>query len=275
VQKHNLFLAERVACDSEFNRDDLLRFGIAEERLSVLHMPPAIAPPPHRERDSDVVELLFVGRFVPAKGVLDLVRAVVMAVAAGTTDMRVTLVGNPALSSAACLRDINELIHAARLESVVRIVPAPDQAALEDLYAGSDALVIPSYHEGYCMPVLEALLAQCHVIAYDAGNLPYIVNGLGTLVAAGDVQALSQAIAEFVARSHRSRREGSTMMVPTVHGPIAEDEWRRRVAAHLELHSRHAFEAGMAELLRWAAGRTGHDAVLRAVDHARAEAAVG
>jgi glycosyltransferase involved in cell wall biosynthesis len=265
TQRHNLFNAHRVLCDSEFNRDDLVRLGIPEERLSVLHLPPAIVPPPHQVSDEDTVELLYVGRFVQAKGVLDLVRAFAAVVRRGAPPVRLTLVGNPMFSSAQCMDDLAALVTAGGVGSVVHIVPSATQDALAALYARSDALVIPSYHEGYCMPVIEALLSQCHIIAYDAGNLPYIVDGLGTLVPTGDVGALSDAIAEFAERSHQARRQRSPMMVPTPDGPIPEGEWRSRVAAHLERHSAQAFEAGMVDLLRWAALRTGHDTVARAL----------
>ena len=275
VQKHNLFRADRVLCDSEFNRDDLLGFGIPAERLSVLHLPPAIVPPPHRERAGDTVELLFVGRFVPAKGVLDLVRAVTVASRGGTTGMRLTLAGNPVLSSPECMRDLEELVRLGELDGVVRVVPFPDQEQLASLYAGSDALVIPSYHEGYCMPVVEALSAQCHVIAYDAGNLPYIIDGLGTLVRTGNVEALARAIADFVARSQAARRDGTAMMVPTRSGPLTEEEWRHRVAAHLDRHSTRAFRDGMVETLRWIAERTGHRDVVAALDRVAEQAIAG
>jgi glycosyltransferase involved in cell wall biosynthesis len=264
AQKHNLFLADRILCVSEFNRDDLLGFGIPADRLTVLATPPAVVPLQHEAAAGETVELLFVGRIIPAKGVLDLVQALAEVVQGGVTEVRLTVAGNVALSSADCLHEIRELVKTGGLEDHVRIVH-PDDEELGRLYALSDALVMPSYHEGFCVPVVEALSAQCHVIASDAGNLPRTVGGLGTLVPAGDVTALARAIADFAGRVLTARRSGEQMAVPTANGPIPEDVWRRRTADHVAQYSRQAFERGFAEFLAWAAQRSGREAVAEAI----------
>ena len=264
VQKHNLFLAERILCVSQYNRDDLVRFGIPAERLAVVATPPAVVPPPRQPRQDGPVELLFVGRIIPAKGVLDLVRAVAGVVRGGLTDLRLTIAGNAALSSADCLDEIQQMVEAESLQDHVRVVH-PGDAELGRLYARSDVLVMPSYHEGFCVPVIEALSAQCHVIASDAGNLPVTLGGLGTLVPAGDVAALGRAIADLAERLETARHSGMPMEVPTVDGSLSEDVWRRRAAEHVERHSLAAFERGFGDLLAWAAEATGRGSVADAI----------
>ena len=61
-----------------------------------------------------------------------------------------------------------------------------------------DIFVLPTHHEGFCVPILEALVSGCRVIAYDNSNVTSISGGLGTLVLTGDVRALSDAIARTV-----------------------------------------------------------------------------
>ena len=81
---------------------------------------------------------------------------------------------------------------------------------LEDLYHMSHVLAIPSYHEGFCKPVLEALRAGCIPIGYASYNLPAISNGLGRMVPTGDTQALAVSLAEVmdgVAQSFDSPEE--------------------------------------------------------------------
>jgi glycosyltransferase involved in cell wall biosynthesis len=74
VQKHNLFRADSIVTDSEYNREDLLEFGV-QAPIEVVHLPPALSPFPPRTHDPRTVDLLFVGRLVAAKGVIDLMRA--------------------------------------------------------------------------------------------------------------------------------------------------------------------------------------------------------
>lgn len=276
VQKHNLARADMVACVSEFNRDDLLAFGIAPERLRVLHLPPAVHPgtsPPHH---AEVVRLLFVGRFVRAKGVLDLLRAVALARSRGLSGFRLTLAGNALLSAPACLAEMRSMLADSVLQDVVDIVESPDQDELARLYTESDALVIPSYHEGYCMPVIEAMTAGCHVIAYDSGNLPYIVAGLGRMVRAGDVQSLADAIEEFVSTQLAGEHRRGVRQVPTERGLLDEEEWRRAIAAHVAQYSVENYRRGVVDLLAWSAARSPRGAAFSAwLEHARERLTAG
>ena len=99
------------------------------------------------------------------------------------------------------------------------------------------------------MPVIEALAHGCYVITYDAGNLPAIAGGLGSLVATGDIATLAGAIEAFVAAIHAARTAGRHAMLPTTKGPTPEPEWRETVAAHVEHHSRANYRHGVLDLL--------------------------
>lgn len=253
-QRHNLARAVRVAANSEFTRQELIAFGVDPARLSVLplpagHEPATVAP----ERKSGPVELLFVGRFVRAKGVLDLLHAMRTLNRRGHRDVRLTLVGNPRLSSPGVLAAIDDLL-ANGLAGSVRVLPAADDAALAELYARSDVFVIPSYHEGYCVPVIEALSARCQVVAYDSSNLPFVLGGLGALVPTGDVAALATTLAEVSDRILASRERGEPVRVLTPRGEMDEAVWLREVVSHLQRHSHRAFEESFAGFLGDLAG---------------------
>jgi glycosyltransferase involved in cell wall biosynthesis len=255
IQKHNLGRADHIVCDSEFSRDDLLRFGIAPTRLSVHHLPPMIPTLPRDEQRRGIVELLFVGRFVAAKGVGDLVQAVARLADRGVDGFRLTMVGNRQFSSSACLQQIEELMSAPEIAERVRIILSPPDDEVAALYARSDALVIPSYHEGYCVPVVEAFASGCYVIAYDSTNLPYVTGGLGTLVPTGDVDGLARAIEDYVRRVSDARERGREVILAPAAGELTEAEWRAAVSGRGAQYSREAFDRELVRLVGWAGER--------------------
>ena len=200
-QKANLQYADHIAADSDFNRLDLIHYGIPPEKISTLNLPVAEGFSPEGARlksPRKTAELLYVGRFVASKGVLDLVQAVIATVQRGCTNVRLALVGDTEFSDPAYIQLVRDKIAESGLQQHFRFVGAVTQEQLIAHYREADIFIIPSYHEGYCLPVLEALCNGCLVIAYDAGNLPYITNGLGRLVPTGDIPALSSAILDLV-----------------------------------------------------------------------------
>jgi glycosyltransferase involved in cell wall biosynthesis len=75
-------------------------------------------------------------------------------------------------------------------------------------YASADVLVVTSEHEGFCVPVVEALAAGLPVVAFDQGAVPEVLGGAGVLVAEKDPYALARSISGLLADA--SRREALT-----------------------------------------------------------------
>ncbi len=65
---------------------------------------------------------------------------------------------------------------------------------LVPLVQSATALVLPSLHEGFGLPVLEAMAAGTPVIASNAGALPEVAGDTAILVDPLDVTALAQAL---------------------------------------------------------------------------------
>jgi len=69
-----------------------------------------------------------------------------------------------------------------------------DHDQREALYAGARALVLPSFDEGFGLPVLEAMSAGVPVVTSNRGSLPEVVGNAGILLEPGDVSAWASAI---------------------------------------------------------------------------------
>lgn len=249
VQRSNLTLARHVACVSEFNLEVARSVGVPEDRLSVLHLPASIVPgtPPRRiGSGGGPVRLLAVGRFVRAKGIGDLL-SLVRRLRTGSIPITLTLAGDPRFSDPAVLGAVEKA--RAELDGTLEVVLAPDDQTVARLYAESDALVVASYHEGYCVPVVEAYGFGRFVIAYDAGNLSFVMGGLGALVPTGDVDALTTAVATF-ADGVRVARGGGSLTLPTESGDLSEAKWLAGVNRHLEGYGWSRFEEGFVSILR-------------------------
>jgi len=69
-----------------------------------------------------------------------------------------------------------------------------DRAALRRLYEGASVLVLPSFHEGFGLPVVEAMSIGVPVVVSDRGALPEVVGDAGLVVGPTEADALAGAI---------------------------------------------------------------------------------
>jgi len=163
---------------------------------------------------------LAVGRVSPNKALEATIAALAVARAHGESDAWLQLIGKPATDSyvAALHRYVAEL----GLADAVQFAGHASDATVEAAYAHADVLVVTSEHEGFCVPVVEAMAAGVPVVAFDQGAVPEVLGGAGVLVSDKDPYALAAAIAAL-------RRDG-----PRRNAVIAAG--RQRLAA-LELGS--------------------------------------
>jgi glycosyltransferase involved in cell wall biosynthesis len=133
---------------------------------------------------------LFVGRLNAQKGVRDLLEALSWTPA----DITLDIVGGGEDEAAlkARARDLG-------LTARITWHGAVPRDTLPTLYRRSQAVVMPSQHEGLGLVAVEAQLSRTPVIAYRSGGIPDVVDAQwgGRLVPAGDVRALAAAMTEL------------------------------------------------------------------------------
>jgi glycosyltransferase involved in cell wall biosynthesis len=257
IQKHILTRMSHVACDSEFNRQDLLDFGIPADRLSVLPLPGSFAGPPATPRgqrpSSAPIRFLFVGRLVRAKGVLDLLAAARRLIEGGESGFELRLVGKIEGSDAETTKAIAGAMEDRVVSRVLRFTPNSSSQEVAAAYRSADVFVLPSYHEGYCVPVVEAFRAACPVITYDNSNLPLVSGGLAELLPTGDVDALRRAMQSAIERLRTARAHRTPNLVVTASGAMTEAEWRsaaNQLVEGLQVTHDEGFVALVRRLLR-------------------------
>src|SRR5215510_8673620 len=75
--------------------------------------------------------------------------------------------------------------------------PVPDED-LAAFYRWSDAYVSLSEHEGFCVPLVEAMAADVPVLAYAAGAVPETLGGAGMLFDPKDLEVASEMLGMLV-----------------------------------------------------------------------------
>jgi glycosyltransferase involved in cell wall biosynthesis len=171
--------------DSEYNRQELEAAGFA--RTGVL--PIVLDLDAYRRPPSPVVErlygdgrtnLLFVGRIIPNKRIDDLIR--VFAVYKRNLDpkARLLLVGDDRGQEKYFDR-LQEMVRHLRLDDVV-FTGQVDDDDLFAYYQVSHLFLCLSEHEGFCVPLQEAMHFGLPVVAYDAGAVRETLRGGGVLL---------------------------------------------------------------------------------------------
>jgi glycosyltransferase involved in cell wall biosynthesis len=82
---------------------------------------------------------------------------------------------------------------------------------LPGLYAGAGAFVLPSLHEGFGLPVIEAMACGTPVVASNRGALPETCGDAALLVDPQDASAIAEAVLAVAldeAVAHRLRESG-------------------------------------------------------------------
>jgi glycosyltransferase involved in cell wall biosynthesis len=86
----------------------------------------------------------------------------------------------------------------APLAGRVRHIGYVNPANRQELYTGARLLVMPSFEEGFGLPVLEAMTFGVPVVASGRGSLPEVLGDAGTLVNPDDPIEIAGAITRMV-----------------------------------------------------------------------------
>lgn len=201
--------SQLLMADSQFNADELHAVGATDVRLVplILDLP---VPPDAQPAGSDRV--LYVGRLAPNKRIEDCIDAIVL-LRRRRPEVHLHLVGSgdafpryeAALRRHALVSGVGPAVHFhGRLGDDAR----------DALYASSGAYLSLSEHEGFCVPVLEAMARGLPVVARDAGAVRETAGGGALLVtgrnpalaaAALDAALTDPAVREGLARNARRR----------------------------------------------------------------------
>lgn len=177
---------ERCFADSEYNKTDLMETGYSCP-IDVL---PIIVPfddytqTPNQDilnqYDDDWVNILFVGRIVPNKKHEDVIRSFAYYKTYINPKSRLFLVGSYN-GTEKYHDDLQRYVHKLNINDVTFTGHTKFDQILA-YYKLADVFLCMSEHEGFCVPLLEAMYFDLPIIGFDAAAVPDTMGNSGILV---------------------------------------------------------------------------------------------
>jgi len=192
--------ADHFHCLTQKARDCLIKEGCDPTKITVVGY--GIDLDKFKERKSPVpspqspVKILFVGRLVKEKGILDLLEALKRRFKVQGSRLKVEL----------------QIIGQGPLEKKIRKMSTPIPIEIKknisykdmpQIYQNADIFVLPSkptkhWEEYYGMVLIEAMACGLPVISTKSGAIPEVVGDAGILVKPGSVRQLKEALGKLI-----------------------------------------------------------------------------
>jgi len=190
--------------DSGFNQAELDALGFGPTRVApVLVDIGALDRPPDRRTHDRLrreagrgASWLFVGRLAPNKAQHDVIKAFAAYRRVFDPAARLRLVG--AASSARYRRALEQFVRGLGLGGAVELCGSVTPAQLVAHYRAADVFVCLSDHEGFCVPLLEAMLHRLPIVAFGATAVPETLGGAGLCLPDKDPMTVAHAVHRVV-----------------------------------------------------------------------------
>jgi glycosyltransferase involved in cell wall biosynthesis len=177
-----------------FERTGVMPIAVNLERLTGAPRRPAL----ERILGDGLVNILFVGRIVPNKRIEDHIRLAEVYKRYVDSYYRFIFVGRTD-GVPAYYAQIRALIDEFQMlpDRFWFTGPVPDED-LAAFYRWADVYVSLSEHEGFCVPLVEAMATDVPVVAYAAGAVPETLGGAGLLFSPKDLEIAAELLGTVV-----------------------------------------------------------------------------
>lgn len=200
--------ARRIIVPSNSTASDLRRFyRVAGGKIRII--PHGVGPEFRPQPPERVVAvrnrlalpdrfILTVGTVQPRKNLARLAAALAMVADAGLPH-HLVIAGKRGWLADRVERDISQTAAVARIHWRGFIDPAD----LPALYAAAEVVCLPSLHEGFGLPAIEAMASGTPVVVADRAALPEVVGDAGQLVDPTDSAAIARGLVDVLTNDAR------------------------------------------------------------------------
>lgn len=170
--------------DSNYNRQELLRMGYTQVdvmpvHISVNRFDKVIADQKRLAEMAETQNILFVGRVVENKCQEDILRAFAIYHQVFQPKSRLVLVGDTSGSYGSRLLQLAETLG---VRDALLLTGKITEEELKAYYQSASLFLCMSEHEGFGVPLLEAMAMKVPVMAYRSSAIPETMGGAGILL---------------------------------------------------------------------------------------------
>ena len=206
-------VTEFAVTSSGFNRRELVDAGYRSSTTSPMLIDlerfdaepdPEVAARLASGRAAGGTDLLFVGKVSPHKGQVDLVKALFAYRSVYDPLARLHIVGGA--MSPPYQHAVEAFAAKLGLADAVRFAGSVTHGQLTAYYQGCGVFVCLTDHEGFCVPLVEAMYHDLPIVTWECAAVPETVQGAGLVLPTKDPSLVGAAI-DRVVRDDRLRRE--------------------------------------------------------------------
>jgi glycosyltransferase involved in cell wall biosynthesis len=205
--------AEHIVTNSEFTKNEIVEhLRVSPAKITAIHLgvSPHFCRRDHQEGAARVAGalglnrpyLLFVGNLMPHKNLKTLIRAFALLRARKALEQELLIVGDSRRWRTRFLSEPQKQ----GVAEVVRFVPHVGYEMLPWVYAAADLFILPSFIEGFGLPVLEAMACGTPVVCSRAASLPEVAGDAAEYFEPSSAEDLAAAI-ERVLNSRERQTE--------------------------------------------------------------------
>jgi glycosyltransferase involved in cell wall biosynthesis len=193
-------VADHISADSTATKEDLVRLlGVRPDKVTVVLLAPdpiyrpldkAVCTPTLARHKLNRGFILFTGTLEPRKNIAGLLTAYRALCDRKPSTSPLVLAGRRGW----LYDEIFGQVAALKLADRVRFIENLPNEELVALYNAAALLVLPSFYEGFGLPVLEAMACGIPVVCSERGSLPEIAGDAARLVNPDDLDGLAASM---------------------------------------------------------------------------------
>jgi glycosyltransferase involved in cell wall biosynthesis len=191
--------SSRVVCLTQAEATEVAKLGVSKQKIRVI--PVGVDTAKFQPSTTEGNYILWLGRFVPEKGVEYLVEAVSLLLKRGFP-VDVLLVGSGPL------RNSLQQLAKAKCSTRIKFAESIPSDHVPNLIRRCMIFVLPSIREGFPRTLVEAMACGKPIVAADTPTLREALSGCGVLVEPRDSKSLADAIMRLISEPGTRRALG-------------------------------------------------------------------
>ncbi len=160
--------------DSKYNAKELIELGVNESRVSVqipftrviklssINIDEKLY---YKLKSNKTINVLFVGRVAPNKGHKHLIETIKSYIDNFDKNIHLNIIGGMDPNLKTYYLELQNLIKSYGLNDFISLKGAISDKELKTYYVASDAFLLISEHEGFCIPIIEAQYHKLPIVA--------------------------------------------------------------------------------------------------------------